>query len=703
MKRTFLNLKTLLVAVGLCAGGSAWAQTTAFSQDFTAVGESTVSADYGFTMTTYNNGAATVTGGLLQYSLPANKDKDVSAWGVASFTAIPTGNVVTVSCSWNPGGPTGTRPYSTLRVYGNNGTEDKVVFSLYNDGQAKTLRLASYDSGTLLASGDNWRSSSVVWNVVAVLNISTQKVVSLTVTKSGESTPVVSQENIVFENEVVNINKFEFGTNKKSSYSVTSTLDNVLITYESAAAVADVTFKYEDTDGNDLSAMKADVIESDEVGATVADIITNPLKASFYNGDESVRYDYSSYTCSDETVPAGGTTVTLKFAPKAKYTYNVYAVDGSSTQLATIATATAYAGDESNLIWSKYVKVGEQWYVTSETTFATTVTSSGSRNVVYSTSDVAYFFEMESLTRSGGAYLTEEATSYSGKSRLRISKGSMHYTPALSAGVYTLNIGVANGNSSSSDVYVYTRSDGGVLSDSYYTHTATSGSTTLNTVIVIPEGYSIVFKGNEGSSNNNARMDYMTLTPATVSISVSAAGYATFSSTYALDLSNISGGTAYVVTGTSGDYITLEAASGVVPANTGLIVKSAGGAAGTVTIPLSAADGTAPTTNYLVAVTADNTSIEAGNYVLGAVSNTPGFYVVDETVPTLDAGKAYLTLPTSSTKARLLFPDDATGISAISANDDTMESGILYNLAGQQVTPSYKGIVIKNGKKFIIK
>ena len=46
---------------------------------------------------------------------------------------------------------------------------------------------------------------------------------------------------------------------------------------------------------------------------------------------------------------------------------------------------------------------------------------------------------------------------------------------------------------------------------------------------------------------------------------------------------------------------------------------------------------------------------------------------------------------------------EATGISAITAygsiivNDKTP----MYNLAGQRVSDSYKGVVIQNGKKFI--
>ena len=227
----------------------------------------------------------------------------------------------------------------------------------------------------------------------------------------------------------------------------------------------------------------------------------------------------------------------------------------SNNTLATLATANPYEGETADLVWNKYIQVDGQWYVTSENTFKETATEAGSKNVVYKLADIAYFFEMENLTRTGGAYLTEESASYSGNARLRISRGSTHYTPALAEGVYTLTIGCANSNASASEVYVYTRSSDGTLSEKLYTHTATNGNTTLKCDIAVPEGYSIAFNGNEGNYNNNARMDYMILTPAKFEKSISAAGYATLYTDKALDFSE-TGLTAYVAV-ENGDEVSI--------------------------------------------------------------------------------------------------------------------------------------------------
>lgn len=53
------------------------------------------------------------------------------------------------------------------------------------------------------------------------------------------------------------------------------------------------------------------------------------------------------------------------------------------------------------------------------------------------------------------------------------------------------------------------------------------------------------------------------------------------------------------------------------------------------------------------------------------------------------------------TKAVVTVLTDATGINNITV--DTAKKGVRYNLAGQRVNESYKGVVIENGKKMIVK
>lgn len=89
-----------------------------------------------------------------------------------------------------------------------------------------------------------------------------------------------------------------------------------------------------------------------------------------------------------------------------------------------------------------------------------------------------------------------------------------------------------------------------------------------------------------------------------------------------------------------------------------------------------------------------------------------GFYWMNETgAPFMSAAhKAYLSIPADAfsyyggaagyAKSAIQFKDGATAIKNVNANRN---DGQMYNIAGQRVNGNVKGIVIKNGKKFMVK
>lgn len=92
--------------------------------------------------------------------------------------------------------------------------------------------------------------------------------------------------------------------------------------------------------------------------------------------------------------------------------------------------------------------------------------------------------------------------------------------------------------------------------------------------------------------------------------------------------------------------------------------------------------------------------IPDNTYALSSSKYGVGFYYSNNEGWTIDAHKAYLTLGSSVAKSIIFqFEDEPTGIEsltpALSEGD-----GAIYNLNGMRVNDSYKGIVIKNGKKF---
>ena len=70
----------------------------------------------------------------------------------------------------------------------------------------------------------------------------------------------------------------------------------------------------------------------------------------------------------------------------------------------------------------------------------------------------------------------------------------------------------------------------------------------------------------------------------------------------------------------------------------------------------------------------------------------------------LPACSFYVYCPASlSARIHVVFVDEDEATAIMSAKKSVKENGAIYNLAGQKVNASYKGVVIKNGKKYIQK
>lgn len=92
-------------------------------------------------------------------------------------------------------------------------------------------------------------------------------------------------------------------------------------------------------------------------------------------------------------------------------------------------------------------------------------------------------------------------------------------------------------------------------------------------------------------------------------------------------------------------------------------------------------------------------------YVFAKGSNGVGFYwnKPDGKAFQTKAHKAYLVYtPTVATQAKSNFTFDIPlGINSTMVNDDVHQCCPIYNIAGQQVSKDYKGIIIVGGKKYL--
>ena len=228
--------------------------------------------------------------------------------------------------------------------------------------------------------------------------------------------------------------------------------------------------------------------------------------------------------------------------------------------------------------------------------------------------------------------------------------------------------------------------------------------------IVCGEGISYLGCNSEGRQTYGPSSNGMFVT-------IGENGMATFSSESALDFTQVEGLEAYIVS--EFDHVNRKLTLiklDKTPACTGLLLR---GAPGLYQIP--SANDVAGVENLLVPILNDITlyptetvdEVDYTNFVLTKYNGSVGFFRFEEP-QSYPAGKAYLRIDSSLVPAVnngqgngvagfiLTFDDDeATGIVEISAA--TSDATTIYNLSGQRVNHTQKGVYIVNGKKVLVK
>ena len=188
---------------------------------------------------------------------------------------------------------------------------------------------------------------------------------------------------------------------------------------------------------------------------------------------------------------------------------------------------------------------------------------------------------------------------------------------------------------------------------------------------------------------------YVTTLPTNATITISAAGYATYCSSAALDFTGITTLTAYTAT-KDVDGVTFNKVEGKVPANTGLLVSGE-----TTNVPVCASAD--PVENLLVGVTTETVKDAGTVFVLMNGSKGIGFYK-NANAFTLRANSAYLpaeAVETAGARTFIGFDDEATGIAEV--NTQKEDAKHMFDLQGRKVTKAAKGLYIVDGRKEVVK
>lgn len=143
--------------------------------------------------------------------------------------------------------------------------------------------------------------------------------------------------------------------------------------------------------------------------------------------------------------------------------------------------------------------------------------------------------------------------------------------------------------------------------------------------------------------------------------------------------------------------------TGVVPAGKAVLVSGIEGQKYELTPATEKADATFATDLKV----SDGTIKSDGTNFYGFTTKdgVSGFVRVAKDVA-VPLGKGYLQLTGNTAAAPVFYSINigggTTGIGQVEVEKAT-ENGAIYNLAGQRVDASYKGVVIKNGKKYVNK
>lgn len=191
-------------------------------------------------------------------------------------------------------------------------------------------------------------------------------------------------------------------------------------------------------------------------------------------------------------------------------------------------------------------------------------------------------------------------------------------------------------------------------------------------------------------------------------VTISPSGYSTYAAYYPVDYAKL-GLKAYAVKlNDAKDGVAFTEIPGVVPAGVPVLLKgdankeyaldkAEGGSP--VSTDLKMSDGTATSTDASASTDA------ATLYALSTVDGVTAFYPVKKNSK-IPAKRCYLEVKSTSPKAAFYSLGtnfgETTGISSVENKVEKADAPV-YNLAGQLVGKGYKGLVIKNGKKFVIK
>lgn len=452
-----------------------------------------------------------------------------------------------------------------------------------------------------------------------------------------------------------------------------------------------------------------------EVMVDTKKVGTATVTASFA-GNDTYAASSASYTI---TVQDNRTIPTLTFANKS-YTFNVGDKVEDFTNALTIDPAEAgttgitYSSDKE---WALVDENSGLIVVSTDAAGTATITASYAENDKYNSAKASYTIEVKkaAVVEDGVFDFTQSVNDYG--SGVKASNGSSFVDKSTwVAGNVTMTTSKGTGsgvrwwlnNDKTTELRVYKGSDFTIsVGEGYFINSIkfdgvntglTARPGTMNNGTWSGKSQSVTFTAS------NARKDINSITVKYAkleTLTTAASGFATYAAGYDVNYSAL-GLTTYAITlDEANNKVSYNRFEGVVPAGKAVLVQGTASTPYELTPAEEAAD--AKFTTDLKASDGTVTAADDKIYAFGTLNGKSGFKLVNNGV-VIPAKKGYLQL-TGTTAAKptfFAFDGIGTGISHIEA-DAALENAAMYNLAGQRVDKSYKGVVIVNGKKMLRK
>ena len=416
-----------------------------------------------------------------------------------------------------------------------------------------------------------------------------------------------------------------------------------------------------------------------------------------YNNDKSIRYQNPSANVNFPYTVAENGVINVTYEAKAKVSSVTVNYKDGETVISTdnVSLTDLYVDDKADIPFRYLI-------VNGNTVYQTTNNKDGS----YYRDNVTLTENMEinkSLSVKYNSGLVVSFNDFDGSSDknadVRASYGSSYNNAtftsenALEAGAYKVLLRHANVGRGSTltlgDQVIYASSS------------AASNSWADAEVNFTTEGGEYL-KWDKGASAADPIDILLVIKITEIAVPVSSAGYATFvPSTNVVVPAEVTVYTGKVSDDKTSLALNPVATGTVLGAGQGFIVKAD---EGSYNFAVTTAEAASLDNDLKAADAPIEVSAERNIYVLAKPKSSPvGFYRVNANT-TVAAGKAYIELTAAKNAAPMLTFDDATtGISEVKTAGVNTTATDFYTLQGVKVNKNTRGLLLHNGKKYLVK